>query len=162
VRTAWCAWRTLQIWLYLNAMILRHSRASLGEIRADWQLNLSRGVTPVSADIFVLHMLVVWICTAIGVLVYGMLAWILVRHRRSRHPLAAGFEDNRLLEIIWTAILAIIVIGIAIQSTEVLKNQDDYSLADVTIKVTVHRCCRQYEYLDDGVRYGSKLSTLPQ
>ena len=107
-------------------------------------------------------MLVIWICAAIGVLVYGMLAWILVRHRRSRHPVAAGFEDNRLLEIIWTAILAIIVIGIAIQSTEVLKNQDDYSLADVTIKVAVHRCCRQYEYLDDGVHYGSKLSTLPQ
>ena len=66
-------------------------------------------------------MLVIWLCTAIGVLVYGMLAWILVRHRRSRHPLAAGFEDKRLLVIIWTAIPAIIVIGIAIQSTEVLK-----------------------------------------
>jgi cytochrome c oxidase subunit 2 len=107
---------------------------------ADWQLNLSQGVTPVSADIFDLHMdlhmLVIWICTAIGVLVYGMLAWILVRHRRSRYPVAAGFEDNQLVEIIWTAIPAIIVIGIAIPSTEVLKNQDDYSLADVTIKVT--------------------------
>ena len=66
-------------------------------------------------------MLVIWLCTAIGVLVYGMLAWILVRHRRSRHPLAAGFEDKRLLEIIWTAIPAITVIGIAGQSTKVLK-----------------------------------------
>ena len=107
-------------------------------------------------------MLVIWLCTAIGVLVYGMLAWILVRHRRSRHPLAAGFEDKRLLEIIWTAIPAIIVIGMAIQSTEVLKNHDDYSLVDVTIKVTGHRWCREYEYLDDGVRYGSKLSTSSQ
>ena len=77
-----------------------------------------------------------------GVLVYGMLVWILVRHRCSRHPVSAGFEDNRLLEIIWTAIPAIIVIGIAIQSTEVLKNQDDCSLADMTIKVTGHRWCR--------------------
>ena len=107
-------------------------------------------------------MLVIWLCTAIGVLVYGMLAWILVRHRRSRHPLAAGFEDKRLLEMIWTAIPAIIVIGIAIQSSEVLKNQHDYSLAYGTIQVTGHQWCREYEYPDDGIRHSSKLSISPQ
>ena len=75
---------------------------------------------------------------------------------------SAGFEGNRLVEIIRTAAPAIIVMGGAIQSTEVLKNQRDYSLAYVTIQVTGHQWCREYEYLDDGVRYGSKLSTSSQ
>jgi cytochrome c oxidase subunit 2 len=132
------------------------------QLKADWQLNLTPGVTPVSADIFDLHMLVIWICTAIGVVVYGMLAWILVRHRRSRHPVAAEFKDNRLVEIIWTAIPAIIVISIAIPATAVLKSQDDYSLADVTVKITGHQWYWEYEYLDDGIRYTSNLSTPPQ
>ena len=128
---------------------------------ADWQMNLSPGVTPVSADIFDLHMLVIWICVGIGFVVYGSLAWILVRHRRSRHPVAADFEDNRLVEILWTAIPALIVIAIAIPSTAALIKQDDYSSADVTVKITGHQWYWEYEYLDEGIRYTSNLSTPP-
>lgn len=131
-------------------------------VTADWQMNLSPGVTPVSADIFDLHMLVIWICVGIGIVVYGSLAWILVRHRRSRHPVAADFEENRLVEILWTAIPALIVIAIAIPSTAVLIKQDDYSSADVTVKVTGHQWYWEYEYLDEGIRYTSNLSTPPE
>jgi len=128
---------------------------------ADWQLNLSPGVTPVSADIFDLHMLVIWICTGIGLVVYGVLAWILIRHRRSHHPVAAGFKDNMLVEVIWTTIPALIVIAIAVPATAVLKKQDDYSTADVTVKITGHQWYWEYEYLDEGIRFISNLSTPP-
>ena len=131
-------------------------------VSADWQHNMSPGVTPISADIFDLHMLVIWICTAIGVAVYGMLAYIVIRYRRSKHPVAAGFSDNRVVEVLWTLIPALIVVAIALPATVVLERQDDYSAADVTVKVTGHQWYWEYEYLDQSIAYTSNLSTPPE
>jgi len=131
-------------------------------VMADWQLNLSPGVTPISHDIFDLHMTVIAICTGIAIVVYGMLIFIVLRYRRSRGAQAAQFTENRVIELLWTGVPLLIVIGIAIPATRVLSQADDYENADVTVKITGHQWYWQYQYLDQGIGFYSYLSTPQQ
>ncbi|RLA04142.1 MAG: cytochrome c oxidase subunit II [Gammaproteobacteria bacterium] len=128
---------------------------------ADWQLNLSPGVTPISHDVYDLHMAVIAICTGIAVVVYGMLAFIIIRYRRSKGAVAAHFSDNNKVEIVWTVVPFLLLCAIAVPATRVLFDMDDYDAADVTIKITGHQWYWQYQYLDQGVEFYSNLSTPP-
>lgn len=144
----------VRAWLAAGLSLLMVTPAA-----ADWQLNLSPGVTPISRDIFDLHMTVIAICIVIAIVVYGMLAFIIVRYRRSRGIRSVQFTENRTIELLWTALPLLTVIAIAIPATRVLSRADDYDAADVTIKITGHQWYWQYQYLDQGIDFYSTLST---
>lgn len=122
-------------------------------------INMPRGVTPVSQDIYGLHMYVICIVIGIMALVYGVIIFSLIRHRKSKGAVAATFSQNNLLELAWTVIPLIIITAIAVPSIRVLIDMDDYDAADLTVKITGHQWKWQYEYLDHGVGFFSTLAT---
>ena len=70
-------------------------------VRAD-ELNMAPGVTEISQSVYDLHMLILWICVAIGVVVFGAIFWSLLHHRKSRGVEPAKFHESTRLEIAWT------------------------------------------------------------
>ena len=124
-----------------------------------WQLNMYKGVTPISQDIYWLHMLAMWVCVAIGVVVFGIMIYSLIHHRKSKGYKPASFHDNTRLEIIWSIIPFVILVGLAIPATHILVRLEDSSEADVTIKIVGHQWKWQYQYLDQGISFFSNLST---
>lgn len=123
------------------------------------QLNLPPGVTPISQDLYGLHMTIIAICAVIALIVYGVLAFTIVRYRRSKHAVAASFEENRKIEISWTVVPFLVLVAMAVPATRVLTDMDDYAAADLTIKVTGQQWTWRYEYLEHGLDFFSNLST---
>ena len=82
-------------------------------LTADWfALNMTRGITDISNEVFELHMLIFWICVVIGVLVFGVMFYSMYAHTRKKNPVPATFDDNHKLEIAWTIIPFLILIAI--------------------------------------------------
>ena len=121
--------------------------------------NMSPGITPISNQMYGIHMMMLRVCCAIGVVVFGFLFFSVFKYRRSKGAVAAKFHGNNKLEIIWTIIPFLILIVLAIPATKVMMNINDTSNAELTIKVTGYQWYWKYEYLDNGVAYFSKLST---
>ena len=102
----------------------------------EWGWNMPRGVTPLSRDIYDLHMTIFWICVVIGVVVFGVMIYSLVMHRKARGVKPAEFHEHTVLEVIWTIVPFLILVVMAIPATRVLIDMKDTAKADVTIKVT--------------------------
>jgi cytochrome c oxidase subunit 2 len=126
---------------------------------ADWDLNMTRGVTETSLEIFNLHMLIFWICVWIGVVVFGIMFWSLFKYRKSSGAVAAKFDDNFWLEIGWTIAATLILVVMAIPSTQVLVKAYDDSEGEINIMVTGYQWKWQYKYLEDNVTFFSNLAT---
>lgn len=124
-----------------------------------WQLNMYKGVTPISRDMYALHMTAMFICCIIGVLVFGVMIYALIHHRKSKGYVPAGFHDNPRLEIVWTIIPFLILAGLAIPATKVLMRMENSSESDVTIKIVGSQWRWQYQYLDQGISFFSNLAT---
>ncbi len=121
--------------------------------------NMPVGVTEVSKEIFDLHMLIMWICVWIGVVVFGIMFWSLWKYRKSSGAIAAKFDDHYWLEIAWTIAATVILVGMAIPSTSVMIKAYDDTEGDINIMVTGYQWKWQYTYLEDGVSFFSNLST---
>jgi len=121
--------------------------------------NMPVGVTEVSKEIFDLHMLIMWICVWIGVVVFGIMFWSLWKYRKSSGAIAAKFDDHYWLEIGWTVAATVILVGMAIPSTSVMIKAYDDTEGDINIMVTGYQWKWQYTYLEDGVSFFSNLST---
>lgn len=124
-----------------------------------WQMNMHKGVTPLSHDMYDLHMVALVICVLIGILVFGVMIYSLIHHRKSKGYEAASFHDNPRLEIVWTIIPIVILVGLAIPATKVLMRMENFEDSDVTIKVVGYQWKWQYQYLDEGISFFSNLST---
>ncbi len=144
--------KTKQLFASLILMAL-----GLGTAQADYTLNLMKGVTKVSNDIYDLHMLILWICVFIGIGVFGTMFYSIYHHRKSRGHKAAQFHENTTVEIIWTIIPTLILIGMAIPATKSMMELDDVQESEMSIKVTGHQWYWDYEYLDNGVHFESHL-----
>jgi cytochrome c oxidase subunit II len=122
------------------------------------QLNLPRGVTDISRKIYDLHMLVFWICVGIGIVVFGAMIWSLIHFRKSGGAVAdVTLVHNTKVEVVWTIIPCIILIAMAIPAARVLVEIEDTTRSGLTIKVTGFQWGWQYDYLDQGVLYYSRL-----
>ncbi|HHT0594412.1 TPA: cytochrome c oxidase subunit II [Legionella anisa] len=124
-----------------------------------WQLNMYRGVTPISKDAYYLHMVCMAVCAIIGIVVFGVMIYSMIHHRKSKGYKAASFHDNPRLEVVWSIIPFLILVGLAIPATRVLIRMDDTKQSEVTIKVVGYQWRWQYEYLDQGISFFSTLST---
>ena len=121
--------------------------------------NMPIGVTEVSKEIFDLHMLILWICVWIGVVVFGIMFWSLWKYRKSKGAVAADFDDHFWLEIGWTVAATIILVVIAIPSTKVMITSYDDSEGEINIMVTGHQWKWHYKYLEDDISFFSNLAT---
>jgi len=129
-------------------------------MKADWfALNMTRGVTDISNEVFELHMLIFWICVAIGVVVFGVMFYSMYAHTKKKNPVAASFHENHKVEIAWTIIPFFILIAMAIPASKTLVKIYDDEAGDLNIQVTGYQWKWQYNYLEDDVSFFSNLST---
>jgi len=122
-------------------------------------INMTPGVTEVSRQIYDLHMIIFWISVVIGVLVFGVMFYSMIAHRKSKGYKPANFHESTAVEVAWTVIPALILIVMAIPATKVLINLYDTDDAELDIKVTGYQWKWQYEYLGEDVAFMSELST---
>ena len=130
------------------------------DINADWSaLNMTRGVTGVSNEVFELHMLIFWICVAIGVVVFGVMFYSMYAHTKKKNPVASTFHESTKVEIAWTIIPFLILIAMAIPASKTLVKIYDDEAGDINIQVTGYQWKWQYRYLEDDVSFFANLST---
>jgi cytochrome c oxidase subunit 2 len=124
------------------------------------QINLHPAVTRIAADQHDLHLMMLWICGAIFVAVFGVMFYSIFKHRKSRGHPSAKFHESTTVEIIWTIVPLIIVIAMALPATKTVVAQKDTTSADLTIKATGYQWKWGYDYLrgeGEGIGF---LSTL--
>jgi len=124
---------------------------------ADWALNMPVGVTEVSKEVYGLHMLILGICVAIAIVVFGVMIVSIFLHRKSRGVEPAQFYHSTKAEIIWTVIPIIILIAMAVPAAEGLIKVEDTRNADMTVKVTGYQWRWRYDYLDHDIGFYSTL-----
>ena len=123
-----------------------------------WQLNMAPGVTPTSHAAYDAHMIVLWICVIIGIIVFGAMAYAMFKFRKSKGAVPdKDFTHSTKLEIIWTALPVAILIGLAFPATHGLMRMYDTRDAEMTVKVTGYQWMWKYEYLGEDVAFTSRL-----
>src|SRR5258708_14970381 len=108
----------------------------MGIAGGEAKVGLQEPQTIVAHQIYDLHLLILWICILIGVVVFGFMFYAIVRHRRSVGHRAKQFRQNTLVQIMWTVIPVLIVVGLAFPATRTVIAMSAASSADITIKIT--------------------------
>jgi len=88
-----------------------------GTASAAWTLNLREGVTELSHELYDLHMLILWVCVAIAVAVFGVMIYSIATFRKSKGAVSATFDHNTTAEVIWTLIPVMILVAMAIPAS---------------------------------------------
>ena len=152
------AWRAMPRSALLSVLVAALLAGLSGGALADWgALNMPDGVTPISEEVKGLHMLIFYICCAIGVVVFGVMIVSMFLHRKSRGAKASDFHESTTVEIVWTVVPLVILIAMAIPAARVLIKMEDFSDSEMSIKVTGYQWRWQYEYLDEGIAFYSAL-----
>jgi cytochrome c oxidase subunit 2 len=129
-----------------------------GAAKADWELNMPKGITDLSLETYNLHMMVFWWCVAIGIVVFGVMIISLIKHRKSRGAVPATFSHSTTAEVIWTAIPVIILVLLAIPTAETMVKMEDSRNPDLSIVVTAYQWKWHYKYQDSDVEFYSSLA----
>lgn len=122
-----------------------------------WQLNMREGVTHTSKIAYESHMIVLWICVVIGVLVFGAMFYAMFKFRKSKGAVAAQFSHNTTAEIIWTVVPIVILVLLAFPAAKNLIKMYDTRDSAMTVKITGYQWMWKYEYLGEGVSLTSRL-----
>jgi len=130
-----------------------------GITAAAYELNFQRPVSPIGHEILELHNLITLIVFVIVAIVGAVMFWSIAFHRKSSGRKPATFHDNTKLEIVWTIIPFIVLVGMAIPATSTLLKMDDTANSDMTLKITGYQWKWEYDYMDHGIKFMSTLST---
>ncbi len=127
-----------------------------------WQLNMTPGVTATSANAYDAHMIMLWVCVIIGILVFGAMAYAMIKFRHSKGAVAdTSFVHSTKLELIWTIVPILILIGSAYPATKMVMAQygADHGAEkdEMVIKVTGYQWMWRYEYVGEGVDFISRM-----
>lgn len=125
-----------------------------------WQVNMSPGVTEVGAKIYDLHMIVLWICVWIGVVVFGVMFYSVLTHRKSLGAKPADFHESTTVEIAWTVVPFLILIVMAFPATKTLLEIYDFEDTELDILVTGYQWKWKYEYINENGENVSFFSNL--
>jgi len=129
-----------------------------GAAKADWALNMPKGITDLSLETYNLHMMVFWWCVAIGIVVFAVMIISLIKHRKSKGVEPATFSHSTTAEIIWTTIPVIILVMMAIPTAETMVRLEDSRNPDLSIVVTAYQWKWHYNYHDSDVEFYSSLA----
>lgn len=129
--------------------------------QATAELNMRPGVTEVSREAFNLHMMVIWVMTVIAIVVFGLMIYSMIFHRRSKNPKPATWSHSTAVEFVWTIIPIIILVGLTVPAVKLLVKMEDVTKVepDVSIQVTGHQWKWEYKYLDEDISFFSNLTT---
>ncbi|MFJ2986949.1 cytochrome c oxidase subunit II [Collimonas sp. NPDC087041] len=125
-------------------------------------MNFQPPVTQIAQQIYDLHNLMLIICLVIFLAVFGVMFYSILKHRKSLGAKSASFHESTGVEIAWTVIPFLIVIGMALPATKTVVAMKDTSNADITIKVTGMQWKWGYDYLNGdgaGISFLSNLAT---
>ena len=124
------------------------------------QLNMHPAVTKIAEEQHWLHWFMMIICVVIFLAVFGVMFYSIWKHRKSVGHKAANFHESAAVEIAWTIVPFLIVIGMALPATKVLVAQKDTTAADLTIKTTGMQWKWGYDYIKgegEGIGFVSTL-----
>ncbi|MDE2605408.1 MAG: cytochrome c oxidase subunit II [Burkholderiales bacterium] len=124
------------------------------------QLNLHPAATRIAAEQSWLHWFMLITCLVIFVGVFSVMFYSILKHRKSVGHKPANFHESVTVEVVWTVIPFLIVIGMALPATKVLVAAKDTSNADMTVKVTGYQWKWGYDYLTGPAQGVSFLSAL--
>ncbi len=130
------------------------------KVFSDWDaLNMREGVTQVSRDVFELHMLIFYICVAIGAVVFSVMFYSLFRYTKKRNPNSSTFHESTKLEVAWTVVPFLILIAMAVPASKTLTEIYDDEEGEINIQVVGYQWKWEYKYLEDDINFFSNLST---
>jgi len=127
-------------------------------LHAAWGLNMTQGVTPISQDVYNMHMTSLYVVTIIGILVFSVMFWSIFHHRKSKGVKPAKFSHSTTVEVIWTLIPFAIIVALAIPATKLLARMDDTSKSEITVKATGYQWKWKYDYIDEDITLYSNLA----
>ena len=123
------------------------------------RFNMPVGATAISKEIYNLHMFAFWVCVGIGAVVFSILFYSIIMHRKSRGAVAAQFHEHSGVEIAWAVIPLLLLIIMAIPATRLLIKMEDTRNAAINIKITGYQWKWKYDYLDQGISFFSNMVT---
>jgi cytochrome c oxidase subunit 2 len=124
------------------------------------QFNLAPPVTKIAEEQHFLHWMMMVICVVIFVAVFAVMFYSIWKHRKSKGHKPANFHESVVVEVIWTIVPFLIVIGMALPATKVLVAQKDTTNADLTIKATGYQWKWGYDYINGEGEGLAFISTL--
>jgi len=130
-----------------------------GVAQAALQMDLQPPVTPIARQMYDLNVYIFWICVVIFCAVFGVMFYSIFKHRKSVGHKAVQFHENTTVEIVWTVIPFLILLGMAWPATKTILAMKDTSAPDITVKVTGYQWKWNYDYLQEGFGFYSNLST---
>ena len=134
------------------------SLLAVSPAHADWELNMPVGVTDLSAEIYDLHMMVLWVCTIAAALTFGVMIYALINFRKSKGAEAETWSHNTKAEIIWTVIPTLILIAMAVPAAQTLVKIEDNRNTEMTVKITGYQWKWHYEYVGEDYGFYSSLA----
>ncbi|HWW48772.1 MAG TPA: cytochrome c oxidase subunit II [Xanthobacteraceae bacterium] len=136
----------------LGAVLVGMGGAALAEVGQPkpWEMNLQTAASPIMESIHHFHSFLFWIIAAITVLVLVLLIVVAVKFNARTNPVPSRTTHNTFIEIVWTLVPVLILIGVAIPSFRLLFDQLDIPKSDVTIKATGKQWYWSYAYPDNG------------
>ncbi len=148
--------------LALGPVLLLTSVFALAAGETASSVNMSPGVTEVGRQIFDLHMIILWICVVIGIVVFSVMFYSIIYHRKSRGVTPSTFHESTRVEIAWTIVPFLILVAMAVPATTTLLDIYDHDDAEIDVVVTGYQWKWKYEYLNDqgeNVSFFSNLRT---
>lgn len=125
-------------------------------------VNMRPGVTEMSVRIQQIHQMSLWVCVVVGIVVFGAMFYTMFAHRRAKNPTPARFSHSTLIEVIWTTIPVLILVGMAIPATITLRDIEDNENSDITVLITASQWKWHYKYLDTGLAFYSNIATTEE
>ena len=155
--------RCARLGLILSLLAAGHAWAQVSDLAGGpgvRQLNLPTGVTEIAAQQYWMHNVMLIICVVIFVAVFGVMFYSILKHRKSLGHKAANFHESVAVEIAWTIVPFLIVIGMGALATRTVVAMKDTSNADITIKATGYQWKWGYDYLKgegEGINFYQAL-----
>ena len=124
----------------------------------DGSKSLQPQVTPIGVEASDFHdYWLLPLCAVISAVVLILLVWAIFRYRRGANPTPSRNSHNTVIEVVWTLVPVLILVGIAIPSIRLLRHTYSPPPADLTVKVTGHQWYWSYDYPDNGVQFDSYM-----
>jgi len=127
---------------------------------ASYDVNIAQPASTIAAQIYGLHMYILYFCAAIFVVVFALMFYSIFKFRHSKGAKPdVNFHESTLIEIIWTIIPFFILLFMAIPATKTVLDMKDTSNPDLTIKATGYQWGWRYDYAAEDLGFYSNLAT---
>ena len=144
---------------YVHRLFLILLLLPISVLAQESKYNMTRGATDISQQVYDLHMIIFYICCAIAAIVFGLMFWSIIHHRKSKGATPEQFHGSLKMEMLWTAIPVVILVIMAIPASKTLIAMEDASKADLTVLITGSQWKWHYKYMEYPIEFYSLLAT---